>query len=375
MKIGFLIEYFYPKQGGAENNCFYLAKELAKKHEVHIFTSQLENTKKYEIIGNINIHRYKTLFRYRYYLSFTPGLLIGIIKQDLDILHVHSLGFLYHDLIVILKKLNKKTKIINTPHGPFMALNSYNSYLKILKNIIENLEKHINNLYDKVIQVNPYQYEWMIKLGIKKNKVTFIPNGLNESAFKKINRKIKFENKLKNRIIISYIGRIDRYKGLDQIIRVLPSFKNLALIIVGENAGDKKRLDSIIKNLKIKDRIIFTGKIPEEEKLRILNISKIFILPSEWEAFGISMLEAMAQGNIIISTKTEGGKYLIKEKENGFLYDFNNIEQLKQKIKVILKDKNLQRKIRKNNIKKAKKFLWKVIVKDLEKVYLNLIKD
>ena len=59
MEIGYLIEYFYPKEGGAENNCFYLARELAKKHKVYVFTSRTENTKDYEIIDGIKIYRFK----------------------------------------------------------------------------------------------------------------------------------------------------------------------------------------------------------------------------------------------------------------------------------------------------------------------------
>ena len=51
MKIGFLINYFYPMKGGAEDNCFNLAKELAKNNEVHVFTSLLKGTKKHEILN------------------------------------------------------------------------------------------------------------------------------------------------------------------------------------------------------------------------------------------------------------------------------------------------------------------------------------
>ncbi|HLC57368.1 MAG TPA: glycosyltransferase, partial [Candidatus Nanoarchaeia archaeon] len=101
MRIGFLTTYFYPVAGGAENNCFYLAKELSKKHEVHIFTSDRKDSKifpKEETIHNLNIHRFRTIFRYRYYLALYPGIINAIRKADLDILHVHSLGFMMHDI-------------------------------------------------------------------------------------------------------------------------------------------------------------------------------------------------------------------------------------------------------------------------------------
>jgi len=372
MKIGFLIEYFYPIYGGAENNCYYLARELAKKHDVHVYTSLIKGTKKYEGIDNIKIHRYKPLFRYRYYISLTPGLLKAVINAKIDILHVHSLGFLYHDFIVLLKKLGG-TKIVNTPHGPFMALNSYSKKLQIIKKIIEKLEKPINNLYDNIIQVNPYQYKWMTILGIKKSKIKFIPNGINENAFEKINVNLKFKKKLENKKIVSYIGRIDRYKGLDQVIKILPKFKDLIFIIIGSDAGDKERLVSLSRKLKVDKQIIFTGKISEKKKLSILDISDSFVMPSEWEAFSIVILEAMARGIPVISTKTEGGMFLIKDYKNGFLYDFNNIKALEEKISVILKNKDLREKMSSNNMKKAKSFLWRNIAKDLEKLYYSLI--
>jgi len=370
MKIGFLINYFYPLKGGAENNCFYLAKELAKNHEVYIFTSLLKNTKKYEIIDNIHVHRYKTFFRYKYYLSFTPGL-INILKYKFDVLHVHSFGFVYHDIILMLKKLFSKTKIINTPHGPFMVLKKYNFFEKIFKAIVGNFERFIvNKFYDKVIQVNPLQYEWMTKYRIKKNKIFFIPNGVSESNFKKIDNKdfIKKYN-LKDRFVISYLGRIQRYKGIEQVIKILDKLnKNVLFLIMGKDAGDLSRLKILINKLKVRDKVIFTNEISDENVLKGLSVSKIFILPSEWEAFGISILQAMAQGNAIISTSTEGGKFLVS-KENGFLYNYNDLKDLENKIKVLIVNKQALNKISKINKEKAKQFLWNNIAKDLEEVY------
>ena len=138
MKIGFITTYFYPFTGGAEANCYYLAKELSKDHEVHIFTSDRKDNRiiknKEEKLDNLNIHRSRTLFRYRYYFAFYPSLLINLLKYNLDIIHVHSLGFLWHDKGIFIKKLfSPKTKFIITPHGPFMALKNYPLWQKILK--------------------------------------------------------------------------------------------------------------------------------------------------------------------------------------------------------------------------------------------------
>ena len=372
MKIGFLSTYFYPVAGGAENNCFYLAKELAKHHEVHVFTSDRKDKQRFkreEIIHNIQIHRFGTWFRYRYYLALYPGIINAIRKADLDILHVHSLGFFQHDIAVLMKKIGKKTKLVITPHGPFMALDNYGLHERILKKAATILEIPFNRLYDAIIQVNPYQKEWMTSLGFNEDKIHFIPNGIPKEAF----RKVPPLKQHKGRFIITYLGRIQEYKGLNQIIQVLPNFPKILFIAMGEDAGDQQRLQNLAKQLKVEKQVLFTGKVSEKEKLQLLDTSEIFILPSKWEAFGIVIAEAMARGNAIISTETEGGKFLVK-KENGFTYEFGNIKQLKEKLSILISNKKLRKKMQLANKKKAQEFLWDKLTKQTEELYKKLLK-
>ncbi|MBS3175074.1 glycosyltransferase family 4 protein [Candidatus Woesearchaeota archaeon] len=379
MKIAFISTYFYPFTGGAEANCFYLAKELAKKHEVHVFTSDRKDNniinKKEEIIDNIKIHRCKTLFRYKYYFAFYPLLLTKIFKENFDIIHTHSLGFIWHDIVLLLKKLkNPKTKFVITPHGPFMALKDYPLWQKILKFKVKLFEKLINNIYNLTIQVNPYQVEWLKKDYNLKN-IVYVPNGIDKSIFKNYNKEefIKKYN-LKNKFIISYIGRFHKYKGIQDVIKVLPELikkkPNLIFIAMGSDAGYLQELKDLTKKLKLENNILFIENISEKEKLQALESSEIFILPSEWEAFGITVLEAMAKENAIISTKTEGGKFLVS-KENGLLYDFGNLKKLETSIEKLINEK-LRENIQKDNLKKAKEFTWNKIAKNLYKEYNKL---
>ena len=372
MKIGFLIEYFYPVRGGAENNCFYLARELAKNHEVHVFTSDRKDGKifkKEETFEGIKIHRYRNWLRYKYYLTFTPGFL-DILNYDLNILHVHSLGFLWHDLVVLLKKLSSRAKIINTPHGPFMALPKYNFLENLFRNAVVFAELLFNHLYDAVIQVNPNQWKWMVEYGISRNKVKYVPNGILGDLFRKIDsRSFVKKYNLKNKFVVSYIGRIQKYKGLDQIIKILPRLdKRIVFLAMGKDAGDRKRLVELSKSLRVHDRVIFTGEISDNEKLSGLDASEIFIMPSEWEAFGIVILEAMARGNAIVSTKNEGAEFLVK-KENGLLYDLGDLNSLEKYIKILFVDNKLRDRMKKSNLERAREFLWSDIAKELEEIY------
>ncbi|MBS3162751.1 glycosyltransferase family 4 protein [Candidatus Woesearchaeota archaeon] len=370
-----MANYFYPTTGGMEELTFNIAKELIKRgHEVHVFTSDRKDTQifsKEEIVEGIQIHRSTLYFNYKYYLKFNPNLAVHHLKYKLDVLHVQSFGFFFQDIAVLLRKIFTKTKLINTPHGPFMALDKYPLWQKIFRELYVTFEYPINKLYDTVIQVNPEQYKWMKKYGCK--NIYFIPNSIPEELFTKISTKTFIEKyKLKNKFVISYLGRVQKYKGLEQVIRVLPELITLQpnlvfLVMGGEVDNEIQRLTEIAKELKVENNVVFTGRIPS--KLEGLKSTEIFILPSEWEAFGIVLIEAMAQGCALISTQTEGGKFLIENNKQGYLFNYKNLNELKEKLTLLITNKPLLKNIQKNNLKESEKYSITRVIKEYEKVY------
>ena len=248
-----------------------------------------------------------------------------------------------------------------------MALDNYGLHEKILRKAAIILEYPFNKLYNAVIQVNPYQKSWMIELGFKEDKIHFIPNGIPKETL----NKVQPINKYKDKFIITYLGRIQEYKGLDQVIQALPFFPKVLFIVMGEDSGDKQRLQNLAKHLKVESQVIFLGKVSEKEKLQYLDFSEIFILPSKWEAFGISIVEAMARGNAIISSETEGGKFLVK-KENGFTYEFGNLQELRKKLSILINNNKLRKQMQLANKKKAQQFLWDKLAKQTEDLYKKL---
>lgn len=380
MRIGFLLSSFYPSTGGREVITFNLARELAKRgHKIHVFTTLKENLKKEEIIEGIHIHRTKTFFQYKYYLEFNPGWIKNVLKYKLDILHIQSFGFIMADLALLLEKSLHGTKIVNTPHGPFMALDKYPLWQEILKKTYTLAEYPINKLYDAIIQVNPEQWRWMIKSGVKKTNIKLIPNSIPSDMFLKVsNKKFLEKYKLKNKLVVSYLGRIQKYKGLDQVVSILPEIlkkhREVVFLAIGKDAGDAERLKILASKLGVSNNVIFTGQLSHEDKLRALDSSEISVLPSEWEAFGIGLLEAMSRGNAIISTKTEGGKYLIKEGANGYIYDYKDTETLKKQLLKLIEDKKTRKIFIRNNLEKAKNYSTEKIADQLEDVYKELLK-
>ena len=374
MRIAFMIPTFHPVVGGAQNNCYHLARELAKKHDVSVYCSG--NKDETETVENIKVFRCKVTASYSYYLTLYPSLK-KILDQKFDIIHIHGFGFVQQDDVI--KRIKRKypnTKLVCTPHGPFMAL-KYNFFKTMLKKAYTKVVKKVVKEIDIIIKVNPYQDDWMMsEYDIPKSKIRLLPNGIPNETFERIDfatvDKVCKKYGLTNKFVLTYVGRIQKYKGLDQMIKLLPKMKkDVVFVIIGKDGGDQTRLQNLAKELKVEKRVIFTGFIEEEEKLSLLEKARIFIFPSEWEAFGIGTLEAMAKGAAIISTKTEGGKYLIGI-NNGRLFDYGDIDGLKKQLDKLIYNTKERIRIGAINIKKAKEFRWEEIVKELEQIYNKL---
>lgn len=384
MKIGIIIVNFYPTRGGAEDYAYFLAKGLSKdkENEVHVFCSSDRDSE--EKIEEIKVHRCKTKFKLTYYLHFFPSLTKKLKEYPLDVIHVIGIGFPQYDIAInSYLKAYPNTKIVCTPHGPFMALNKYSLFKSLLKSMYMPFLKKNLSKYHLMIQDNPFQEKWMIQdYKIPKEKIVFIPIGLPEENFKSVPKssreKVYSKYNLKNKFLISYTGRIQKYKGLDQMIKILPDLikinKDILFLAIGKDVGDRTRLEKLAKELGVFNHIRFTSQVSEQEKLALLDLSEIFIFPSEWEAFGIVMLEAMARKNAIISTRTEGGRFLIKDRENGLLFDYQNTKELLKTFLILLKNRSILDRIQKENVKKAEKLRWKYIIQKFKNEYSNLLK-
>lgn len=381
LKVSFVIPNFYPFKGGAENNCLNLALQLVKDgHRVTVLTSNNGSQVSTEDYKGINIQRFRKLNK-SYYFGFYPRIIKGIITTEADIIHVHGFGFIWHDLGLILREMLKpKTVIINTPHGPFMALASKSLIRRFSKSVFTSIQRlYLNRIYKQIIAVNPSQKSWIKNYGIAENKISYIPNGINVEYFDKIDTtEVVDKFNLNRKHVISFIGRYEKYKGLQDIIAILPKIleevKSVKLFAMGVNGSYLPQIKKQIKQLKLEKTVEILENPEDNIIAQVLTVSKVFILPSEWEAFGISILEAMAKNNAIISTRTEGGEFLIKEEVNGFLYEYGNTTLLNEYLLKLLTDKKALTAICNTNLKKAKQFTWDNIAQDYQNLLYETIK-
>ncbi len=387
MRIGYVLPYFHPFKDGLENNCLYLASEIAKMgHEVHVFTSDRRGKEilksRHEFYKGIHIHRYRTLFRYKYYFFYNIGMLSDMLRYDLDILHFHNIGHPQWDAILLATRLLKKTKCLNTPHGTFFAADKKSPFVKLLKTIYLPWVYAFSRLYHAGVQVNPLQWQWLPEYGFKKERLLYIPDGMPASGFRQIdNSEFVEKHGLKNKFVICNLGRLLPYKGIDQVIKILPDIlkkhPEVVFLSMGPDRGDLLRLKNLAKELSVEKNVIFVGEVSEDDKLRGLDTSKIFIFPSQpgTEFFGIGVLEGMARGVVPIATKQDGPNFLIKDGVNGMLFDYGDLETFKQKLLVLMENPRVFESARKQNYEFSKYFVYEEIAKRLEQAYSELLKE
>lgn len=381
-KVAFVAPYFFPYKGGAETYAFSIAKRLAENgFLVEAHTSQFEKGQpRFEHKFGINIRRHYPITR-GYYNRFYPGLFFSILMCNANIFHVQGFGFLWQDFCLILKKLFsfRRKKFINTPHGPFMAKNDYSNFELKIKKIITRIQKlYLNWLYDVVIAVNPMQIEWINKeYGIAVEKIKNLPIGLSEEHFEKIDFiSIHSQFNPKNKILGTYLGRFHKYKGVLKIIEAIHNLpkitkSNLLFIFMGKDADALADMNKLITNFKLEDTVKIVLAPTDQRRNELLEISDFFVFPSEWEAYGIAMLEAMAHKNAIISTKTEGGKFLIRPK-NGILYDLESENGLIDAMEKIITDNELRESMKIEGYKKAKSLMWHKVWGEYIELYKSI---
>jgi glycosyltransferase involved in cell wall biosynthesis len=381
MRIIQVCPFFYPVEGGVEEHVLQISKRLRKiGHTVTILTSDSSRSgriiKRVENIEGLMVFRFATMFSFGDFGKFWPGFIIKLIRENYDLVHVHSYRHFHTILAGFIGKLKNKPCILTT-HSPFHPLHTRNLFSKIFVIMYDYFFKFfVDKLFSKVITITTFENNYFRHLSMR--RIVTIPNGIDERIFKKIERSKylrvmkKFGLNKKDKIIL-FVGRVHPTKGLELLVKVINEVKqnSLRVVIVGPIQDMKyfEKLNKIIKEHKLSDKVVFTGFITEEEKLTLYDISNIFFLPSIYEPFGIVILEAFARGKPVIAVDSDGPRFLINHGENGFLVKYGDVESASKYIRLLLGNRKLYKKISVNNIKKAKQFTWNKIVKKLIKVY------
>jgi len=130
--------------------------------------------------------------------------------------------------------------------------------------------------------------------------------------------------------VIMTLGRLDareRQKGIDEVIEVMPSLlvdtPDIRYVIVGEG-DDRPRLEAKVKLLGLTDKVVFCGRVSDEEKADHYRLCDVFSLAGRQEGFGIVLLEALACGAPVVASELDGSRDAVLDGELGELANPND---------------------------------------------------
>ncbi|MFA4952599.1 MAG: glycosyltransferase family 4 protein [Candidatus Pacearchaeota archaeon] len=382
MRIAHINMFFFPTFGGVEQVMYELAKrQVEDGHEVHVFCCDSDKNKriklKEETIEGIHVHRLPYWARLSLNTFVWPSLLwkLLLFKEKFDIVHTHVSG---HDYILFVGLVSRirKFKHIHTTHCPWTDSSFRPNILKpflLLNDFFVN--KFSFNFVDKIIAITPWELD-ILKKYSEENKIKVIPNGMDKILFRKIkNNQFKKKNKIKEKNLVLFFGRLNPTKGPEKLAQVAINISNkrkdIAFFWVGPDEGKAEEVKNLIKGHK---NMKYLGPIKGKEKIaEMYQASDVYVLPSYREGLPLTLFEAMASGLPIIASPVNGVPFEMTEGENGFFSNYGDLKSLEENILKIIDNPNLAKQISKNNIEKSKEFDWDTITRRYLDEYEKLL--
>jgi len=374
MKIVYIVPYFLPCTGGIISHVYNLSKKLiCDGHEVEVISSasfpqNFPNIlkEKEQIINNV-----KVIYEKEYFSKIFRHIRKVEIPKDANVIHIHNFDRFLATLAVLkARKYNKP--IIITLHGSLLGPKFGSNFSDNLKRIYDNLiTKKILNLCNKIIVLCDTEREDIRKrFKLKDDKIVLIPNWIHEYSFEKNIPKQKILNVLKitgGKYIVS-LSRIDKNKRLDFIIEAIKDLpSDLHYVIAGPDNGYLYKLLKLSSDKKLKSRIHYIGPVYGEDKFSLLQYAFAFVLPSKFDFFPISVLEAMAQGIPILASNTGCLTEIIKHSFNGFLIE--TVSDIRKYLLLLYQNAKIRRSIGDNARSSALYFSFNNIYPKILKLY------
>lgn len=373
MNIGIVC---YPTFGGSGVLATELGKALADKgYGVHFITYQ-QPVRLTGFSANIFYHEVRVptypLFDFPPYETALASTMVDVVKNNqVDLLHVHyaiphaSAAYMARQ---ILAYEGIEIPFITTLHGtditlvgkdktyaPVVAfsINQSDAITAVSNNLKEETYANFNITKDIKVIHNFVDIQRFQRNPIDAFRKVIAPNGehiiLHASNFRKVKR------------------IADVIYTFNKIRKELPA----KLLLVGDGP-ERPMAEGLCRELGICDDARFVGKQQEMEE--IYPIADLFLLPSEYESFGLSALEAMAAGTPVIATRTGGLPEIIIDGENGFLSEVGDVEDMARNARLILGNKLTLEDFSKKAKDQAARFAIGNIVPSYEELYIDVLR-
>lgn len=381
MKIAFVYDAVYPwVKGGAEMRIHELGKRFVKAgHEIHLFGIKWwegEDILEHEGMTLHGVCQARELYvdgrrSIPEALAFSAKLFPKLIKENFDLIDVSV--FPYFSCFTV-KKVSylKNTPVVYTWHEVWDDY--WYEYLGRAGFFGKVIERAVARISENCIAVSEFTKTRLEALGVPGEKIAVVPNGID---FKRISR-IKPEERSfagsEERVYdLIFAGRLIKEKNVDILIKATALLKNdfpgIKCCIIG-NGPEKESLEKLAQKLGLQENLEFAGFQEYDALIGKLKASKVLVLPSSREGFGMIVIEAFACGVPVVTVreKYNAAQGLVENGVNGFVVGLEEGEIAKSVNKILQID-NAYMEMTENTIKKAKDFDWDRLATELLSIY------
>lgn len=346
-----------PLAGGAEVHLHEVFERIAARgHAVTLFCSSFPGAANEEILNGIHIIRKggRFFFNYTFALEYLLRLRhqpFDIVVDDMNKIPFFTPLFVRRPLYGITHHLFGRSIFLET--NVLLA-----SYVYWMERLAVRLYKRRGIPF---IVGSPSTRRELLQAGLPPDQVVLIHYGVDHSTHNLVNAH-KSPTPL-----VGYFGRLKKYKSVDHLLHAITMIRDavpqLRVMIIGEG-DDRPRLEALTRQLSLHDVVTFTGYVPEEEKIALLQQMWVKVTTSSKEGWGLTVIEANACGTPVIASNVEGLRDAVQDGETGFLYEFGNIADLSAKILKLLTDHELRLRLTMNAIQWSQKFDWDIAATD-----------
>jgi alpha-1,3-mannosyltransferase len=367
-KIIHVVRQFFPAVGGLENFVRSLALEQKKMgYDVHVITlnrifhQDSGLLPEHGEIDGISIERINYFGSYKYPLAFS---ILGKLKIA-DIVHVHGVDF-FSDYLSLTRFIHRKKLVLST-HGGFFHTGSTSRLKKLFFNTVTRFT--IKN-YASVYACSNNDYDTF--LPIAQSNLTLIENGVD------INKFFDAASLTTNKTLV-FIGRFSDNKRIDklvsfisQLVQLDPDYK---LLVIGKDwDGNYLNLKAQVQSLSLNDYVdIFTGLSDAEIKDKVGQACFV-VSASEYEGFGLSLIEGMSAGLIPLASPIKSFEKIIADAGLGLINDFStnegNVLKVHNYITNVTSDYTSNRA---NVISASQKYCWSSKSREFSNIYDSIL--
>jgi len=249
-------------------------------------------------------------------------------------------------------------------------------------------EAEVMAFADRLVAATPLERAQMVWLyGADAGKIATIPCGVDLNLFNPIPQEQAKQvlGLPPERCVILFVGRIEPLKGIETLLRAIallapqmPCWQDeLSVIIIGgaPGAGVEKvnaelaRLERLRAELGIEELVTFQGAKDQDTLVYYYSASEMVVMPSHYESFGMVALEAMACGTPVVASKVGGLAFNVQDGHTGFLVPDGDAEALGDKIRLLLKDRDLRRQLGLQAARWAQNYGWPSIADQIVNLY------